>query len=66
MTICNGLSDCHKVVLLVLRTTVPRNQPEKNTHRDCKQFDSSKFKNELNNVLTKQNFIVALSLMNNF
>ena len=53
--ICTGLSDCHKLVLTVLKTTVPRSQPKEITYRDYKQFDSSKFKNELKNVLTKEN-----------
>ena len=52
--ICTGLSDCHKLVLTVLKTTVPRSQPKEITYRDYKQFDSSKFKKELKNVLTKE------------
>ena len=55
MTICTGLLDCHKLVLSVLKTTVLRSQPKEITYRDYKQFDSSKFKNELKNVLTKEN-----------
>ena len=54
-TICTGLSDCHKLVLTVLKTTVPRSQPKEITYRDYKQFDPSKFKKELKNVLTKEN-----------
>ena len=53
--ICTGLSDCHKLVLTVLKTTVPRSQPKEITYRDYKQFDPSKFKKELKNVLTKEN-----------
>ena len=53
--ICTGLSDCHKLVLTVLKTTVPRSQPKEITYRDYKQFDSSKLKIELKNVLTKEN-----------
>ena len=52
---CTGLSGCHKLVLTVLKTTVPRSQPKEITYRDYKQFDSSKFKNKLKNVLTKEN-----------
>ena len=55
ITACTGISDCHKLVLTVLKTTVPRSQPKEITYRDYKQFDSSKFKNELKNVLTKEN-----------
>ena len=53
--ICTGLSDCHKLFLKVLKTTVPRSQPKETSYRDYKQFDSSKFKKELKNVLTKEN-----------
>ena len=42
--ICTGLSGCHKLILTVLKTTVPRSQPKKITDRDYKQFDPSKFK----------------------
>ena len=52
--ICTGLSDCHKLFLKVLKTTVPRSQPKETSYRDYKQFDSSKFKKELKNVLTKE------------
>ena len=41
--------------MTVLRTTVPRNQPKEITYRDDKQFDPSKFKKELKDVLTKEN-----------
>ena len=53
--ICTGLSDCHKLVLMVIKTTVLRSQPKECTCRDYKQFDPSKFEKELKNVLTKEN-----------
>ena len=40
---------------MVLKTTVPRSQTKEITFRDYKQFDCSKFKNELKNVLAKEN-----------
>ena len=43
------------LALTVLKTTVPRSQPKEVTYRDYKQFDPSKFKNKLKNVLTKEN-----------
>ena len=52
--ICTGLSDCHKLVLTVLKTTISKSQPKEITYRDYKQFDLLKFKKELN-VLTKEN-----------
>ena len=42
-TLCTGLSDCHKLVLTVLKITVPRTQPKEITYRDYKQFDPSKY-----------------------
>ena len=47
--------DCHKLVLSVLKTAVPRSQPKEITYRDYKQLHSSKLKNELKSVLTKEN-----------
>ena len=55
ITICTGVSDCHKLVLTVLKTTFPRSQPKEITCRDYEQFDPSKFKNEPKNVPTKEN-----------
>ena len=63
-TICTGLLDFHNLALTVLKTTVSRSQPKEITYRDYNQFDSSKFKNELKNVLTKEN--IYSCLMNNF
>ena len=34
IAICTGLSDCHKLILTVLKTTVPRSQPKEITYRD--------------------------------
>ena len=36
IAISTGLSDCHKLVLTVLKTTVPRSQPKEITYRDYK------------------------------
>ena len=55
IAICTGVSDCHKLFLTVLKTTLPRRRPKEITCRDYKQFDSSKSKKELKNVLTKEN-----------
>ena len=41
--------------MTVLKPAVPRSQLKEITYRDYKQFDSSKFKKELKNVLTKRN-----------
>ena len=42
-------------LLMVLKTSASRSQPKEITYRDYKQFDSSKFKIEPENVLTKEN-----------
>ena len=52
IAICTGLSDCHELALTVLKTAAPRSQPKEITYRDCKQFDSSKFKKELKKKVT--------------
>ena len=54
-TVCSGLSDCHKLVLTVLKTKIPKGNPRQITYRDNKKFDSLKFNNELKNVLTMEN-----------
>ena len=39
-----------------LKTAIPRSQPQDSTtYREYKQFNSSKFRNELKNVITKEN-----------
>ena len=55
IAICTGLSDCDKLVLTILKTTIPRSQAKQITCRDYKQIDFSTFKNELKNILTKEN-----------
>ena len=50
-TVCSGLSDCHKLVLTVLKTSIPKGNPRQITYRDYKKFDSLKFNNKLKNVL---------------
>ena len=54
-TVCSGLSDCHKLVLTVLKTSIPKGNPRQITYRDYKKFDSLKFSNELRNALTIEN-----------
>ena len=35
-----GLSDFHKLVLIVLKTSIIKSKPQKITYRDYKNFDS--------------------------
>ena len=53
---CTGLSACHKVVLTVLKTTVPKGHPKEITYRDYKQLHSSKFKRELKKCSYKRKY----------
>ena len=54
-TVCSGLSNCHNLVVIVLKTSIPKGNPRQITYRDSKKFDSLKFNNELKNVLTMEN-----------
>ena len=54
-TVCSGLSDCRKLVLTILKTSILKGNPRRITYRDYKKFDSLKFNNELKNVLTIEN-----------
>ena len=53
--LCSGISDCHKLVLTVLKMSIPKGNPRQITYRDYKKFDSLKSNNELKNVLTIEN-----------
>ena len=54
-TVCSGLSDRHKLVLTVLKTSIPKGNPRQITYKDYKKFDSLKFNNELKNALSIEN-----------
>ena len=51
---------------VILKTTVPRSQPKEITYKDYKLFDSSKFKKEPKNVLTKENIDSCTKFDENF
>ena len=55
MIVCSGLLDCHKLVLTVLKLSIPKVNPRQLIYREYKKFDSLKFNNELKNVLTIEN-----------
>ena len=50
----SGLSDFHKSVLTVLKTSITKSKPQKITYRDYKSFDSVRFNDELKYVLVKE------------
>ena len=49
-----GLSNFHKLVLTVLKTSITKSKPQKITYRDYKNFDSVRFNDELKYVLAKE------------
>ena len=52
--VSTSLSDFHKFVLTVLKTSITKNKPQKITYRDYKNFDSVRFNDELKYVLAKE------------
>ena len=65
-TVFTGLSDFHKLVLTVLKTSITKSKPQKITHRDYKSFDSVRFNGELKCVLQKRKLRLLLSSMKCF
>ena len=49
--ISSGLSDCHMLVLNVIKTTFPKAKPKKNFCRDFKHFKENIFKDDLKRCL---------------
>ena len=49
-----GLSGFHKLVLIVLRTSIAKSKPQKITYRDYKNFGSVRFNHQLKRVLVKE------------
>ena len=53
-TISTGLSDCHKMILTVLKTTFKKAKPKEITYRCYKNFVENKFRSDLENkILTE-------------
>ena len=50
-----GLSDCHKLVVTVLKTYIKKKDPAKISHRSYKNVDLSTFRNELKQNLEQFN-----------
>ena len=53
-TVFTGLSDFHKLILTVLKTSITESKPQKITYRDYKNFDSVRFNDELKYALVKE------------
>ena len=52
-TTFTGLSDCHKLVLTVLKTTFSKNKPKELFYRDYKKFNFSDFNDELKTIFSR-------------
>ena len=46
-TVETGLSDFHKMVAFVFKTSFKKQKPKTATYRDCKHFDNEKFRESL-------------------
>ena len=57
-----GLSDCHKLVLTVLKTTSFKNKPKELFYRDYKKFNVSDFNDELKIIFSKKYCRIVLSI----
>ena len=49
--ISTGVSDCHKMILTVLKTTFEKAKPKEIIYRCYKWFDDNKFRNDLKQSL---------------
>ena len=52
VAVCSGLSDFHKLVLTVLKTSFDKNKPCEILCRDYKNFNSESFNEDLQNILS--------------
>ena len=65
-TVSSLLSDFRKLVLNVLKISIPKRNPRQITYRDDNKFDSLKFNNELKMHLRKKMPTIVLSLITSF
>ena len=52
-TTFTSLSDCHKLVLTVLKTTFSKNKPKELFYQDYKKFNFSDFNDELKTIFSR-------------
>ena len=48
MQVSNGLSDFHKMVIIIMKMLFKKHSPIEGHYRDYKYFDRTRFKNNLN------------------
>ena len=51
VVLSTGLSDCHKMVLTILKTTFPKVKPKEIAFRDYKMFNDITFRQDLTNTI---------------
>ena len=56
-TITTGLSDFHKLIVTVMRTTFPKSEPHIIRYRDVSRFNAEKFRKSLEIELKKQPYL---------
>ena len=56
-----GLSDCHKMILTVLKTTFPKVKPKEILYRNYNFFDKITFESEVKNKFTNNNSLDQVS-----
>ena len=63
ITFASGLSDFHKMILTILKSTFPKVRPKQRVYRKFKSFDLNNFKND---IRTRMQFINMKHLRKNF
>ena len=53
-TVSIDLSNFHKFVQIVLKTSIVKNKPREIQYRDCKYFDGSKFNRDLKEEFSRE------------
>ena len=66
LTVSCGLSDFHKLVMTVLKTTFSKNKPREIVYRNYKYFNSQNFIDELKFVFQKKILILVVNLTKRF
>ena len=61
-----GLSDFHKLVITVLKTTFPKSPREITTYRSYKNFSNDLLRNDLDSFLSKRNMILEFTSLTSF
>ena len=61
-----GLSDFHKLVVTVLKSTFPKSPPKIITYRTYKNFSNDLFRGDINSLLRKKNMTLAFTSLASF